>query len=456
MKVGIHAASFYVPQLYLSIRDLAIARNIDPDKLEKGLGLSKMALIDTDEDTATLAANALLRIFEDYDVDPKEIARIYLGTESALDASKPTAIYATQMVEEQLAPKYGERCFANTDITDITFACVGAVDALQNSLDFIRLNPDKKAIVIAADFAKYALNSSGEYTQGSGAVALLISSNPSLLSLETEFGVATQSVFDFFKPRRKMKTSGEVQKSLNTENAELEIHMDEPIFDGQFSNECYKARIREAYKHLKKQLNRSDRLFSDWHFLIFHLPYAFQGKRMFMEIFALENKEWAEGVLGKKIEEESLTNEDLKFISKTDVYKDFVKNTIEPGQVASSEVGNIYTASIFLSFMSALFISLQNNVELAGKKVGFLSYGSGSKAKVFQGEIAPDWKDIVLKWNLFERLENRVAINFETYQKLHKKFLTEPIEKGKEKFVLHGIEEEKTEQLGARYYRFLD
>ena len=33
----------------------------------------------------------------------------------------------------------------------MTFACIGAVDALQTCLDFIRLNPNKKAIVIATD-----------------------------------------------------------------------------------------------------------------------------------------------------------------------------------------------------------------------------------------------------------------------------------------------------------------
>jgi hydroxymethylglutaryl-CoA synthase len=38
---------------------------------------------------------------------------------------------------------------------------------MQNCLDFIRLNPTKKAIV-ATDFAKYDLNSTGEYTQGAG------------------------------------------------------------------------------------------------------------------------------------------------------------------------------------------------------------------------------------------------------------------------------------------------
>ena len=45
------------------------------------------------------------------------------------------------------------------------------VDALQNAIDFVRVNPGKKAVVIASDYAKYELASGGEYTQGGGAVA---------------------------------------------------------------------------------------------------------------------------------------------------------------------------------------------------------------------------------------------------------------------------------------------
>ena len=57
-----------------------------------------------------------------------------MGTESALDASKPTSTYVIEILEEILSEKYGSRCFKNCDIVDITFACIGAVDALQNCL----------------------------------------------------------------------------------------------------------------------------------------------------------------------------------------------------------------------------------------------------------------------------------------------------------------------------------
>lgn len=118
MKFGIEAASYFVPSLYLEIKDLAEKRNIEPAKLEKGLGLHKMAFPDAHEDAATFAAEALLKLIRDYNINPKDIGRIYLGTESALDAAKPTATYAMQMVESVLEAEFGSRVFRNVDVVD--------------------------------------------------------------------------------------------------------------------------------------------------------------------------------------------------------------------------------------------------------------------------------------------------------------------------------------------------
>ena len=105
---------------------MAKARNIPPAKLEKGLGLHAMSLTDVNEDTASLAANALLRLIEKNKIDPTTIGRIYLGTESAIDAAKPTSTYAVGAVEDKLTDQFGERCFKNCDVVDLTFACIGA------------------------------------------------------------------------------------------------------------------------------------------------------------------------------------------------------------------------------------------------------------------------------------------------------------------------------------------
>ncbi|WP_374329782.1 hypothetical protein [Soonwooa sp.] len=127
---------------------------------------------------------------------------------------------------------------------------------------------------------------SGEYTQGAGAIALLISSKPNLLKIENVWGVATDSVFDFFKPRRSFDKS-DLKNAPDSYPNKIEVFSDEPVFDVQYSNECFKARIREAYEHFKLEKNSHEDLTKDWRYLIFHLPYAFHGKRVFTELFAI-------------------------------------------------------------------------------------------------------------------------------------------------------------------------
>ncbi|WP_042719770.1 hydroxymethylglutaryl-CoA synthase family protein [Flavobacterium sp. B17] len=440
MTFGIEAASYYVPSLYLEIKDLAEKRGIEPAKLEKGLGLHKMGFPDVHEDAATFAAEALLKLIEDYQINPKEIARIYLGTESALDAAKPTASYAMQMVEELLEQKYGSRCFRNCDVVDMTFACIGAVDALHNSLDFVRVNPDKKAVVIASDYAKYELASSGEYTQGGGAVAVLVSAKPDLIEIENHWGIATESVFDFFKPRRHFKKENLTNAPENYPE-KIEVFTDEPVFDGQYSNQCYQDRIREAYEHYK-ELTGKNKPYENWKYLIFHLPYAFHGKRVFTEIYSLEN-----GL-------PYATPEEQKAVAKSEEYISFINDKIEKSQRVSSEIGNMYTASIFMAMLSALQTSFNENEELKGQEIGFLGYGSGSKSKVFAGKISENWKNVVAKWNLFEGLKNRRLINFEIYEKLHRKQLKESVNENYKGFGLKYVELENPVLKGARYYHY--
>ena len=52
-KIGIDAISYYVPSIYLSIEKLSEHRNLDFQKLNKGLGLEKMAIADSNEDPSS-------------------------------------------------------------------------------------------------------------------------------------------------------------------------------------------------------------------------------------------------------------------------------------------------------------------------------------------------------------------------------------------------------------------
>lgn len=448
MKVGIDSIAFDIPKIHLPIASLAVNRNIEPEKLIKGLGLQKMSFPDTYQDVVTFAANAALQLIQQENLQPEEIARIYVGSESGVDSSKPVASYVIHLLEQKL----GSGKFRYCDVVDMTFACIGAVDALHNTLDFIRLNPEKKAIVIATDNAKYDLNSTGEYTQGAGAIAMLITSNPKIIAFSNEVGVSTEGVFDFFKPRRyftKEQITGSESNPdwLGVLENEVAIYKEQPIFDGQYSNQCYINRISDAYFHYKRISNQEGPVYQNWANILMHLPYCFQARRTFVEIYMQENP---------SIEYDPTNKDQLKLVSKSEDYLNFVNETIYPSEIASGQVGNMYTGSIFLGMLSTFCFHLKEKSKIENQKMGFIAYGSGSKSKVFEGEVQLGWEQAIAKSTLFETLEASKEIDFTTYEALHRKELKNSVIAPKNEFVLERIEQENPVLLGARYYQFVE
>jgi hydroxymethylglutaryl-CoA synthase len=453
MKTGIDAITFDVAKIHLPIKTLAIARNIEPEKLEKGLGLLKMTLPDAHQDVVVFGANALTKLIIEHQINLDEVARIYVGTESAIDSSKPIGSFLVNLIED----KFGEDTLAHCDVVDFTFACIGGVDALQNCIDFIQSNPDKKAIVITTDIAKYDLNSTGEYTQGAGALAMLVTSNPRIIAFENHWATNTKGVFDFFKPYRTVSKEA-ITGNTNNEpwfgqlEATIEIHKDQPVFDGQYSNQCYMDRTRNAYFLFKKIKNTTATIYDSWSSIVMHLPYAFQGRRMLSEIYALDT---ANQIITGDESASDYQNK-LKEVSKSSAYQHFVTQKLQPAEIASSLIGNLYTGSIFMGLLSTLCHFYENNSTIVGQKFGFLAYGSGSKSKVFEGTIQESWKEAVAGVDLFKTLAISHEIDFETYEKLHKKEQELSIQAPKSEWILFRIEKENPNLVGARYYKWID
>ncbi|KLT69585.1 hydroxymethylglutaryl-CoA synthase family protein [Flavobacterium sp. ABG] len=451
MKTGIDAISFDVANIHLPIKTLATARNIEPEKLEKGLGLIKMTLPDAHQDAVVFGANALTKLITENQINLNEISRIYVGTESAIDSSKPISSFLIALMEQ----KFGEDSLAECDVVDFTFACIGGVDALQNCMDFVKLNPTKKAIVVTTDFAKYDLNSTGEYTQGAGALAMLVTSNPRIIAFDENWATSTKGVFDFFKPYRSISKETIAQNENNDPwfdnlEAEIEIHKDQPVFDGQYSNQCYMDRTRNAYFSFKKLKNTTETLYNTWHSIIMHLPYSFQGRRMLSEIYVLDS---AEKIIADDIQPADYQNK-IKEVGKSEDYRKFVTEKLQPAELASSLIGNLYTGSIFMGLLSTLAHFYDTKKDISGTKFGFLAYGSGSKSKVFEGTIQPEWQSALSQTKLFENLTESVEIDFETYERLHKKEQKASIRTPKNEWVLDRIEKEIPNLIGARYYKW--
>jgi hydroxymethylglutaryl-CoA synthase len=497
-SVGIDDIAMYIPRLFLDMRDFAELRGIDYNKLNKGLGLSAMAIPDVHEDPATMGANAAASLIDSNGLDPKTIGRIYLGTESALDGAKPTATYIMDMLEQKYANEFGAGSFRHCDVVDLTFACIGAVDALHNTVDWVArggVQADRIGIVVFADHAKYDLESNGEYTQGAGAGAILIRHNPRLLSIADIWGVATTPVHDFFKPRRTMTARSvvtrvvaaaeqcgvrvedglvdEILQALSSasennplfENDNFMLHKDTPVFDGQFSNRCYAESVTRAFADFADQAVDAGRydpehdsiLSEQWARIVVHLPYAFQAKRMLPDIFRYDRKHlplWAEveSEIGAEPQPhdfadtvdcagafENAQDQYRRLIANTQLFGKFVQQKLEKSQRASSLVGNLYTGSIFLALMSVLESDYLEKIDLSGQTIGMCGYGSGAKAKVFEGEVQSGWQKVAAKFHLFKGLANRCAIDAAVYESLHRGVTQQSVVAPQGEFVLVSV-----------------
>ena len=157
MPAGIDDLAIYVPKLYIDYKDFAQARGIDPQKLEHGIGIKKMALVDTNQDAACMASNACLELMKKNNLHPDDIGRLYVATESSIDESKALNSFVVGMLEQV----YGDGTFEHAGGIECKFACVSGSYAIYDNTNWIRAeeNNEKAAIVVVSDIAKYDVGS---------------------------------------------------------------------------------------------------------------------------------------------------------------------------------------------------------------------------------------------------------------------------------------------------------
>ena len=174
MKIGIDKIGFYSPHLYVDMNKLAVARGVEPAKFTIGIGQEEMALAPITQDAVTLAANAALNILDE--ADKEQIDLVIFGTETGIDHSKSAAVYVHELL--------GLQPYARS--IETKQACYAATAGIQMAKGHIALNPDSKVLVLGSDVARYGLRTPGESTQGAGAVAMLISKDPQIMTLEQD------------------------------------------------------------------------------------------------------------------------------------------------------------------------------------------------------------------------------------------------------------------------------
>ncbi len=462
MAAGIDDIAIYIPRLYIDASDFAINRGLDPVKLQKGLGVSQMAIVDANQDPACLAANACLQIMQKNKLSPEDIGRLYISTESAFDESKAMNSYVVGMLEQV----YGQGAFEHCGGVETKFACVSGSYALYDNANWIRAGEadGKYALVVVSDIAKYDMGSSGEMTQGAGAVVMLLNNNPRLLAFDPKVtSTSIKDEYDFYRPFGK----------------------ETPIVHGQYSNLLYMIQVRKALEAYKKKvlstglikMAEGETILDHMDYINMHLPYSNMGKKA---LAYLVRHEWRqlprwdkilqdikmkepipkdprgtiESVLGDN-EFMAKDHEFTKLFTKTPEYQEIFESKLSSSLIASSMIGNLYTASLYLGFRSSLEFEHRKGIDLEGKRIGFGSYGSGSSAMVFSGVVQPDFKDIVSRMDLEAEIGNRRRLTWEEYEELHENKLSpeESMVHTNKEFVLVDVQTGK-ENKGERRYVF--
>jgi len=328
-SVGIDAIALSVPSGYVDLADLAAARGVVPAKYVEGLGVERMAVAQAHEDPVALAANAARRLFSTARVDTSRIGMCVVGTETAVDHSKPVSAYLHSLLE------LPERC----RVFEAKHACFGGTAGLLAAVDWIASGAarGRQALVVCTDVARYAIGSAGEPTQGAGAVAMLVSASPRLLALESGVsGSYSRDVHDFWRP----------------------LYSKEAVVDGHHSVQCYLDALTGAYRgFLDAQAEVGGA--SPIERRCYHVPYGKMARKAHRHLMMLDGHSEAEA--------------DASFAA-----------TVAPSLRMPGQVGNIYTGSLYLALASLLAAEATT---LEGQRVGLFSYGSGCTAEYFAGRV---------------------------------------------------------------------
>ena len=293
--------------------ELALARDVDPNKYIIGIGQNQMAVPTIVEDIVSMGANAANQIVSEE--DKQLIDQIIFATESGTDYSKSAATYIHNLLNIQPFAKSYE----------VKHACYGGTAALLAASDYVRLNPDRKVLVIMSDISRYGLKSGGEPTQGAGAIALMVTANPRILALDAETVSMTDNQFDFWRPS----------------------YAEVPYVEGKFSQELY----IEMFLEIVEEYNRKyPQRLAELKAMVFHIPFTKMGRKC----------------LNALLEKEDST------IDKSLVEK--WAQSYDESTKLGRRVGNIYTGSLYLSLISLLIYAEEPK---DGDRIGLFSYCSG-------------------------------------------------------------------------------
>src|SRR4051812_2026277 len=180
---GVSAMSLYVPPFRVNLENWCDWTGNSWEKISAVVGRS-FRVPGRHENVYTMAANAVLRLIRANDIDPRRIGFLGLGTESSTD-NAAGAVIVRGMVDRALESFGLPRLSRTLEVPEFKHACLGGIYALKSALRYVAFDgSDRQAIVVSADVAEYERGSTGEQTQGAGAVAMLVERTPRLLAVD--------------------------------------------------------------------------------------------------------------------------------------------------------------------------------------------------------------------------------------------------------------------------------
>jgi hydroxymethylglutaryl-CoA synthase len=404
--VGIDAIEIWTGKLKLDLPNtFAPQKGEDPEKYTKGLGLESSSFPDVYEDIVTMGANAAKRLMDRKGLVPDDIGRIDVATESAFDNSKPVSTYIAGCLEQVY-----DGDFHHANKGERKFACLAGTQSIDDAYNWIRAgrNRGRSALVVATDTALYERGDPGEATQGAGAVAMLISEDPSVVELSTEQGYGSADETDFLKPNQQF-----------------------PSVDGKRSIQVYLARMREALEDYESVAG--DTHPGDFEYIPFHTPFpgmvrkaALLGYRHMTRDTEVEDELEAE--IGRQPREDDFETWDdyeeairayMDDLKETDQYREWYGRAIEPTIDISRQVGNWYTGSVHIARLAALRDAYVRDESMTGKRLLVGSYGSGAQAEIHAETLAEGWKDEIEAIDVEGQLARRYDVSFDEYELVH-------------------------------------
>lgn len=391
----------YFPPTCVQQAALEAHDGVSKGKYTIGLGQDCMAFCTEVEDVISMSLTVVTSLLDKFKIDPKQIGRLEVGSETVIDKSKSIKTFLMQIFEES----------GNTDIegVDSTNACYGGTAALFNCVNWVESSSwdGRYGLAVCTDSAVYA-EGPARPTGGAAAIAMLIGPDAPI-AFESKFrGSYMSHAYDFYKPN---------------------LASEYPVVDGKLSQTCYLMALDSCYKHFCEKFEKLEgRPFSisDSDYFVFHSPYNKLVQKSFGRLYFndfLRNPSFVDEVARNTLGPftslsgyESYQSRDLEKANQQ-ASKHLYDEKVQPTTLIPKQVGNMYTASLYAALASLLH---NKHSSLAGKRVVVFSYGSGITATLFSfhiqdGQHPFSLPNIVTVMNVSGKLKQRLEFPAEKF-----------------------------------------